>query len=137
MNNTVPQELNWVEKRLACNIAAVFNQVCDGILADVEAFNLAPHLTEFDKFQAVMHSTGRTIIIGQPLKVPRDRVHVGIVNEGLEVVQEWDRMTWRATIGLNDEGRCMLRLENGQEIEQWQFRKRALENLFWSSRERQ
>jgi len=36
-----------------------------------------------------------------------------------------------ATVGLNDEGRCILRLEDMTELEQWQFRKRALESLFF------
>ena len=37
--STVPQEFNWVEKRAACTVATVFNQVCDGIKRDVDSFN--------------------------------------------------------------------------------------------------
>jgi hypothetical protein len=33
-------------------------------------------------------------------------------------------------IGLNDEGRCVLR-ENGAEFEEWQVRKLALESMFF------
>jgi hypothetical protein len=129
--NTIPQELNWVETRAACTAPTVFNQLCDAIRTDVEAINSVRHLTQNDHFQADMHSSGTTIIVGQPNKVPRPRVFVGIVENRIEVHQEWDGKRWKAFIGLNDQGRCILRLEDGTEIEQWQFRKKALEGMFF------
>lgn len=129
--STVPHELNWVEKRAACTVATVFNQLCDGIKTDVEAINAALHLTEENLFQAAMHSDGTTIIVGQLNVIPRKRLYVG-TNEGrIQVFQEWDKTKWSATIGLNDEGRCTLRLDSVQELEQWQFRKKALGGLFF------
>ncbi len=133
--STVPQELNWVEKRAACTVATVFNQLCDAITDDVATFNLVSRLTENDHFQAAMHSSGTMIIVGQPNKVPRLRVLVGILDEKqIAVNQEWNGEKWNATIGLNNEGRCTLRLEDGTELEQWQFRKMALEGLFFGDK---
>ncbi|MGB6722515.1 MAG: hypothetical protein WBE72_17085 [Terracidiphilus sp.] len=131
MASLIPQELNWVEKRAACTVATVFNQLCDGIKADVEAINAALHLTEKNLFQADIHSDGTTIIVGQPNVVPRKRLYIGTNGERIQVFQEWDKTKWSATIGLNDEGRCTLRLDSVQELEQWQFRKKALEGLFF------
>lgn len=133
--STIPQELNWVEKRATCTVAKVFNQLCDGIRDDVAVFNSVFRLTETDHFQADMHSSGTTIIVGCPNKVPRLRVFVGIIEEKqIAVTQEWDGKKWSATIGLNNEGRCTLRLEDGTELEQWQFRKKALEALFFGDK---
>lgn len=131
--STIPTELNWVEKRAACTIAAVFNQLCDGIRADVETLNSVYRLTETNHFQADMHSSGTTIFVGQPNIVPRKRLSIGIVDNRITTAQEWDKKQWSVSIGLNKEGRCILKLddENKTELEQWHFRKKALEGLFF------
>ena len=133
--STVPQELNWVEKRAACTVANMFNQLCDGIRGDLEAVNLALRLTEETHFQVDLHSDGTTAIVGQPNMTPRKRVYVGIRGEQIYVLQEWDKRQWAASIGLNNEGRCILRLDSADELEQWQFRKRALGELFFGEKE--
>lgn len=130
--STIPQDLNWVEKRAACTVATVFNQLCDGIRDDVQAFNSISALA--DQFQADMHSTGTTILVGQPNEVPRKRVYIGIVGKKVQVFREWDNGKWSVSLGLNNEGRCILRLDNGSELEQWQFRKMALESLFFGDK---
>jgi hypothetical protein len=138
--NIVPEKLNWVEVRANCTIAKVFNQICDGIRDDVAAINSALDFRDDDQFTAEMHSSGTTIIVGQPNKVPRARVYVGIVEQRILVRREWDGNEWSVSIGLNDQGRCILRIKVGlkertegleQELEQWQFRKKALEGLFF------
>jgi hypothetical protein len=129
--STAPQELNWVEKRASCTIAKVFNQICDGIGTDVEVLNSVRQLSEESQFSVNMHSDGSTIFIGQPNQIPRARVVVGAKANRIVVTQEWDGKEWSATVGLNDDGRCILKLEDGTELEQWQFRKRALEGLFF------
>ena len=129
----IPQELNWVEKRAACTIARVFNELCDGIMSDVAAINKA--LGPNSLFSADMHSDGSTIFVGQPGRIPRRRVNVGTGHDHIVVVQEWNREQWSASIGLNNEGRCILRLDDGTELEQWQFRKKALEDLFFGDKE--
>ena len=65
------------------------------------------------------------------MHVPRATVIVGIQNDRLTVFQDWDKKSWSASVGLNREGRCILKLEDGTELEQWQFRKKALEGLFF------
>jgi hypothetical protein len=129
--NTVPRELDWVEKRAACTVEKVFNQLCDGISSDVEAINTAKQLNEFDLFNAVMHTDGTTMFVGQPNRTPRRRLAIGVVANRIEVRQEWSGgANWAASVGLNDEGRCILRFD-GKECEQWQFRKKTLEGLFF------
>ncbi|HEY5329005.1 MAG TPA: hypothetical protein VIJ79_03900 [Acidobacteriaceae bacterium] len=130
--NQVPQELNWVEKRAACTVAKVFNQLCNGIIEDVQSTNSVRQLPADSQFQADMNPKGNAIRVAQPAAIPRARVSVGIANERIAVQEEWaNGKHWSATVGLNDEGRCTLRLEDGTELEQWQFRKRALESLLF------
>ncbi len=130
--NPIPQELNWVEKRFSCTVGKVFNQLCDGIEKDVETFNLVRQLPEHLQFSSDMHSSGSTIYVAQPNQIPRARVSIGITEGRIGVHEEWNGKKWEATIGLNNEGRCILKLlPDGTELEQWQFRKKALEGLFF------
>lgn len=128
--NTMPQELNWVEKRASCTIAKVFNQLCDGIAKDVAAINTARQLSNDSQFMAQLTSDGSAVVVGQPNIIPRRRTIISAANDRIAVNQEWNGEQWSVTVGLNNEGRCVLRL-NEAELEQWQFRKKALEGLFF------
>jgi hypothetical protein len=132
--NTIPQELNWVEKRASCTIAAVFNQLCDGIADDVRAINSARSLSGDNQFLAQMAGEGIAIVVAQPNRIPRARVIVRMDSAAIVVIRDRQYQveeSWEVTVGLNDEGRCVLRLEDGAELEQWQFRKRALEQVLF------
>lgn len=127
--NIIPQELNWVERRVACTVATVFNELRTGIESDIAAINATKPLSE--QFSANPLQSGMGIVIGQPRRVPNRRVLVALSDHNIEVRHEAKGTNWSAIVGLNNEGRCILRLEDGAELEQWQFRKRALEGLFF------
>jgi hypothetical protein len=128
----IPQDLNWVEKRAACTIAEVFNQLCDGIEKDVSDVNSIRKLCDRDLFRAEMNAGDTTMIVAQPKRIPRPRAFIGVDGDHIFVRQDWNGgEQWSVTVGLNDEGRCILRNEDQTEIEQWQLRKRALEGLFF------
>jgi hypothetical protein len=139
--NRVPTELNWVRERAACTVATVFNALRNEIGEDVEAVNQALSIPETSRFQVDVHSDGSTIFIGRPNMLSRVRVIIGVSDGRIIVNEEWNGTKWSASIGLNDEGRCTLRLcdEKGEstaiEMEHWQFRKRALESLFFGVRQ--
>jgi hypothetical protein len=129
--STIPRQLDWVTRRADCTVAKVFNELCDAIRDDVIAVNSTKGLHE-NPFRAELHSTGTMIHIGQANNIPRKVVAIGVTQDQIVADQEWNGgETWKVTVGLNDEGRCTLRLEDGTELEQWQFRKRALEPLFF------
>src|SRR5258708_5596645 len=132
--NTVPQELDWVSKRATCTIGHVFNKLCNEIEGDVSTINTARGLSEGNVFLASMSQSGFSIVVGQSNRVPRRVAVIGIDENRITVEQKWNGgEQWGVTVGLNDEGRCTLRLEDSTELEQWQFRKRALEGLFFGS----
>jgi hypothetical protein len=133
ITNNVPQELNWVEKRSTCTVAEVFNQLRSGFESDVAGMNAAGQLPVNSEFTAEMVQSGLGIAIGQPRKTPNRRVLV-IVSDDRIIVREDAKPEWSASVGLNDQGRCILRLEDGTELEQWQFRRRALEGRFFGDR---
>ena len=126
--STIPQELNWVKKRAACNIAEVFNQLCIEIGNDIIAINGLKYKELYFKQESLRDGT---VVIGQPNRTPRLTVSIGIVDQQIIVRDQATPKEWSVQVGLNSEGRCILKLEDGAELEYWQFRKKALERLFF------
>jgi len=129
--SNIPLELDWVTRRAACNVGQVFDELCVGIRKDVEAINQARGLKEPAHFDATLLSDNSTIVVGQPNRNPRVVVKIGIVGDSIRVGDASQRLEWSVTVTLNDEGRCVLKSEDGALLEQWQFRKRALDHLFF------
>jgi hypothetical protein len=126
--STVPQELNWVEKRAACNLAEVFHQLCMEIRNDIIAINSIKIKELYFKLETLRDGT---IVIGQPNRAQMLTVSFSVVDQQIKVLDQATPSQWSVRIGLNNEGRCVLKLEDGSEMETWQFRKKALENLFF------
>lgn len=134
--STVPQVLDWVSARAACNVGQVFDELCAGIQKDVEGINAARHLREYERFHAQMSPDNNAIVVGQEsARTPRIVVKIGLDGNAIRVGDGTKTIEWSVRVALNDAGRCTLRCkgESGAEIEleQWQFRKRALEGLFF------
>ncbi len=133
----IPRELNWVEARATCTIAKVFDQLCIGVANDIIAVNAIKYKELYFKQESLRDGT---IVIGQPNGTPRVTVAIGIADQKIMVRDQATPIEWSVVVGLNDEGRCTLRLcnEKGEstacEMEQWQFRKKALESLFFGVR---
>ena len=129
MATAVPPHLNWVSVRAACTIVQVFNELCNEIDSDILDINSARQLKDDNKFQANVIG-GSMVIIGQPARFPRVVVKIGVVGDEIEVQDDSTRSAWRVGICLNNEGRCILKSKE-VEMEHWQFRKKALESLFF------
>lgn len=129
--NTIPQELNWVEKRAACSVVQLFNELITGINDDIALFNSINQFPEGQKFAGDMTRDGTTICIGQHGIQVRPIVYIGIDGSKIAVRDMVKQVNWSAQAKLNQEGRCILKLEDGTELEKWQFRKKALEELFF------
>jgi hypothetical protein len=129
--STIPQDLNWVEKRASCSATQLFYELRNGINNDIAVFNLFKKLPSDQQFAADMTSDGTTICVGQHGIQVRPIVYVGFAENKIVVRDMVKQLNWSAEAKLNQEGRCILRLEDGTELEQWQFRKKALEGLFF------
>jgi hypothetical protein len=102
-----------------------------GIDNDVAALNQIPDQI---RVAAQMLSDNSTLVVAQ-INVPAMvRVKIGIVGDRIETSREVGREGLSARVTLNNIGRCMLVLDDGTELEQWQFRKMALEGLFFGEK---
>lgn len=127
---TIPQKLNWVEVRAACSVAQIFNDLQNGIDEDISAINQARNLPEDHRFSVALLSGGTTVVVAQDGEYPSQRVKVGIDADVICAEDLTAGKKWKASVRLNDAGRCVLWLDN-VPIEQWQFRKMVLQRLFF------
>jgi len=76
-----------------------------------------------------VHIADDTAFSVQRLDSPRPHAHLFVNAGAIEVAV--GQTTFRFTVGINDEGRCVLKDDEDKEYEQWQVRKLALEKLFF------
>ncbi len=120
-------EFDWVKARSECSPAKVFQQLRLGIEADVKGRqrSLGPNPTI--KFTTVSDRCSITALIeGQA----GTAVTFDQTEDGIRVRNEADGVLLEATLTLNNDGQCRLKV-GGQEYELWQFRKMALEQLLF------
>jgi|SRR5271163_5068120 len=126
--NGIPRELDWVKERAACTSEKVLSQLHRSVEEDVKTANsIFPREPLLQV--VVTDEQAFTVRRGETLKPV-----VAFMLEGgcIVVTSSLSREEWRFTVGLNNEGRCQLR-QNGEEYEQWQVRKMALEGLFFGA----
>ena len=131
--NIQSEPFNWVKERHACSIEAVFERLKLGVQSDVEERQKLRERGEFgfessftftptiDRFSASVrtHDSGRAVVFC----LRRNRNHIVILDDN-------NKEMMSATVTLTDDREC--RIVVGLEIiEEWQFRKRALEFLFF------
>jgi hypothetical protein len=127
--STIPQELNWVEKRAGCTSRSIFPQLVAGINEDVKERNAT---SSGANFAAELTGDGKALVIGETgVWARKERVIIFSLDGKIEVRDETKNIKFSVDVFLNEEGRCKLRLEEGKELEQWQFRRLALEGLFF------
>jgi len=116
----------------------MFTKVRHGIECDVSGRNA--HLSETHKSNGVMFSVedkdDGSFVVYRRGPGLAGSVSFAIFGSCIKAIDAIGG-TLEVTIGMNDNGRCMLRV-NGpdgiSELEMWQFRKKTLESLFfWTS----
>jgi hypothetical protein len=129
--NNVPQELDWVNVRSNCSTVEMFKQLraaCEGDVAEINAKR-----NNVVSFRLTLNSSGTMFIVSEEGSLTREvKFYLGeefikVVRPGMEDV--------RLVPTLNNEGRCKLS-NNQAELEQWQVRRMALEDLFFGPYER-
>jgi hypothetical protein len=120
-------DMDWVTERSKCSITAVFEMVKLGAENDTKTRHNLPGAKcgyEFigggrGSFSVSVVCTGD---VHHVVKFSLDRNAI--------VVSADDTPFLEARVGLSDEGLCKLTVK-GEELELWQFRKRALDSLFF------
>ncbi len=127
---SVPQELNWVEARSVCSLERVFRELQLGAQYDVEQANkVMKESTESNaSFDIADFPSGRSFMVfrggGQ-----NGTVKFHLANDQIVVAGPGE--TFSITLTLDNEGRCKLRVDGGDGLEQWQVRCMILEDLFF------
>lgn len=134
-NNPVPENLDWVTVRGQCSVAHVFKELELGVREDIAKAQslVGPH--EEIRFSLAKAVTNRfaAVRVDDPITSISQSVYFVCKRSSIEVhedgsVGEELRMT--ATLTLTNEGHCKLKVGD-QELFQWQFRRMALEGLFF------
>jgi len=128
--NGIPRELNWVKERAACTLAHVFSQLHHGIEEDIKSVNLIHQLPPETVFEMTFLGAGNAFVVKRRASV-RPYVRFSLAQDYIETSDDTsEKSEYRIT--LSNEGRCKLTL-HGEELEQWQVRRMALEKLFFAS----
>ncbi len=142
MTNQILPDVDWVKERSGCSAGGVFellkSKVSDDVTARQKQISAAqsmfPSLTfypEDTSFTVVLHGfnarKGREV---------HKKVAFTLDDQEISVYDEQLRLVFKASPTLGDDGRCRLKVtvDNRElELELWQFRRRALESLFFNA----
>jgi hypothetical protein len=118
-----------VKARAECSLAEVFKALELGVKDDVEKVNSLPSTPMGTKFTPVSYGAKRFSVVCEVNHFPSSSIDFTL-SENEILVGCGPETIFRATLTLTDSGRCKLKV-NGTELEQWQFRRKALEDLFF------
>ncbi len=127
---SLPADFNWVNARAACSLPVVFKELQLGVQNDIQTMeSLAAGQARFS-ITALMR--GRFSVVRDEKGFP-DSVTFALENGAITVRDDENAVIATATVTLNDKGECKLKTGT-DELEQWQFRRRTLEKLFFGPR---
>ena len=124
-------EFNWVDARAACSLARVFQRLRLEIEADVEVRNSKRSANPYYAF-SVEATSGSILVKFNGKAIPSSSVMLKLGEKAISVHDGHNQLLIEATLTLSDAGQCRLKV-NDQEKEFWQFRRMALEKLFFES----
>lgn len=123
-------DFDWVTERANCSTLKVFRSLELGVKADVDKrnavrkngepkWNIASSPERFSGFREGLGEWSPHVI---EFALEGDRI--AVYSDSADI--------FGARITINNKGQCRLRV-NDQELEEWQFRKKALEDLFFQA----
>lgn len=132
--NQLDPNFDWVSERAKCTPATVLLALRGQSKSDVDKRNsmlTAEELQYGIKFQIVasreVFRVDRTDFTEQPI----DFALFSQTNQGVSVSYKDGGIGIAGTLTLSNEGECKLKVASGEEYSFWQFRKHALEPLFF------
>ena len=120
------EDFDWVTAREKCSPGSVFELLRLQVKEDVETRNKSIK-EERDAFRFNQNEKLFSVVL--PSEPLRYGVTFSLKGEKI-IVERKNKPFLEATLTLNDEGECRLKV-NGQEREFWQVRRMALEDLFF------
>jgi hypothetical protein len=125
------ENFDWVNARCECSLAVVFQQLKMQIDADVEQRNLKRSPTPYYAFSVTSTISSITVMLnGNGIQPHLILLKLG--DKNIAVYDDNNQLMFEASLTLSDDGQCRLKIKD-QEKEFWQFRRMALEKLFFES----
>jgi len=123
-----PQE-GWVRARASCYPEHVFKQIEVGVQDDIDVVNSDRNLEDPARFMLQKNSSGNFFTVYRTVNRVMREVKFHLTKDGLHITTDAGEKI-DATLTLNNYGQCRLKVK-GEELEQWQVRRLALEGLFF------
>lgn len=129
-NVPLPTEFDWVRARAACSLSVIFKELHLGAENDAKAIQRVADAQVGCSVTQLMRN--RFSVVRSDSGFPESVTFV-LSDGAITARNDDDTVIARATVTLNDRGECKLKTDT-DELEQWQFRRRALEKLFFGPR---
>jgi len=126
---SIPQNLDWIAVRNACTLAAVFSELRFAVEGDANKINAA-HGLDGDEAFTVKTIEPNGFVVYKVRHGSNKSVRFFLEADRIEIHDDFTGQKYAAGITLTNEGRCKMRIA-GEELEQWQVRRMALETLFF------
>ena len=128
MENKKPPDFDWVTARAKCSTAVLFEQ----LQADVEqdAARARELMDEGYSLEVKRYSDRMILVILADNLGVAESIRFKLENNAIMVTRRDDVEIMRGVPTISDDKQCRL-LVDGKERELWQFRKLALEGLFF------
>jgi hypothetical protein len=130
---SMPVEFDWVRARSQCSLNVVFKELHNSVQNDVRTMESILPPNRQVKLSVTAFDRVRFSVVREGDDSFSDSVNFTLANGA--IIAEDDDKTFQhiATLTLNNEGKCKLTVGN-DELDQWQFRRKALEKLFFAPR---
>jgi len=137
MATPIPSELDWVNERSACTLNRIFETLKAQVSDDVSIRQGMLMFSTTCSLNFNAQAQQFVVLLCGPKHRDADTVYRAIAfildqpNDRIVVVDESNNILLEATAALGHDGKCRLRID-GDELELWQVRRRALEDLFFN-----
>lgn len=123
-------DFDWVTARSKCSIMKVFNELRMGAENDVKTVNSVTHSGNEEQplFLFRSNMVGDFFSLSQVDK-PDRFVEFNCEMNHIKVTTR--EKVLKVTVVLNSQGKCKLRVDGGDELEQWQVQQVVLESFFF------
>lgn len=123
-------DFDWVAELAACSPVKIFQTLKLQVKEDVKTRQAVRLPDSPYGFSVAEHNS--TFTVSLESNRVHEQVTFNLTETGISISDANGNETMIATLTLNDEGKCRLSI-NGRERELWQFRKMALEKLFFDT----
>ena len=131
-----PASFDWVRARSECSLQHVFKELENGVRGDVESVKSLPIPGSTIRYSVTASERGRLFVVRAETDDSfTDSVDFILANGAITAQDDDGKFRHTATLTLDNEGKSKLMVGN-DALDQWQFRRMALEKLFFTPRRR-